>query len=722
VVRLRASRIPGLAVLVSLLALLSISAQATAASGRSLRTVTYHGYAVAIPRSWPVYNLARAPHTCVRFNRHALYLGLPGAEQRCPAQGVGRTEAILIEPQHAAIAADGDQASAASPVEGAATTFAVPSVGVLVTATWLHHPDMIRHALRRRSLPAGIAADVQPRPRASGGGAPTPASTYTGPGFDACDAPSAQQMAAWTSYSPYHAIGVYIGGANAACPPSRDPNLTTTWLANEAAAGWHFIPTYVGLQAPGNGCCAPMSSNSTKAASQGTAAADDAVLQAQSLGLPTGTPLYDDMEYYKRSQSSSPAVLAFLGAWTSELHAKGYLSGVYGNADSVIADLATQYGTTYPEPDDIWFAAWPGDGSQTTSDPNIPTADWANHQRLHQYSGAHNETYGGVTINIDGDYLDGATAGAVTVGPPPPPTLSVSPSGSMTNLTTSWTGLGLTRWEVLAGMTPTTLTEIKSAGLQGAQTKIGVRSAAPYFAVQAIGSTGEVLASSSPVGAPARLMLSGRSAFYGESTGIGALPVGCYLTTSCQLVATIWAGRTRLTKTRSQSFRAGGNGLLYFKLSSTGRRLLAARHGGKLPVQIKITDITGASTTANMSLIPFSTTGRGPARSSTSNQLLGAAGTTDFIHVGWGWGGILARCGSVPACWVTPTLSVGQVTVGSAGPQLVGGLELGYLFFRLTAQGKRLLKSVPGNQLGATLVLRSGTSTATARIALVQYP
>jgi hypothetical protein len=721
VVRLRASRIPGPAILVSLLALLWISAPASASPGPALRTVTYRGYVVSIPRSWPIYNLASAPHTCVRFNRHALYLGVPGNEQRCPAQAVGRTEAILLEPQRATLAAAGDHGSAERPVGGAATTFVVPSAGVLVTATWLHRPGLIRHALRRRSLPEGTAADVQPHPRTSGGGAPTPSSTYTGPGFDACDAPSAQQMAAWTSYSPYHAIGVYIGGANAACPPSRDPNLTTTWLANEAAAGWHFIPTYVGLQAPTNSCsCAAI--KASQASVEGTAAADDAVTQAQSLGLPTGTPIYDDMEYYKRGQTNSSAVLAFLSAWTSELHAKGYLSGVYGNADSAIADLVTQYGTSYPEPDDIWFAAWPGDGSQTTSDPNIPSTDWANHQRLHQYSGAHNETYGGVTINIDGDYLDGATAGAVSVGPPPPPMLAVSPSGRMTNLTTSWSGLGLARWEVLAGTTPTALTAIKSAALQGAQTKIGVRSAAPYFAVQAIGTSGQVLASSAPVGAPPRLELFGRTSFYGENSRVGALPVGCYLTTTCQLVATIWNGRTRLTRTRSQTFRAGGNGLLYFKLGSAGRRLLTARHGGKLPVQITITDITGAKTTANMSLIPYATTGRGPARSATANQIIGAAGTTDFMHAGWSWGSILARCGSVAACWVTPTLSVGRVTIGSGGPQLVGGLEIGYVFFSLTAQGQRLLRAVPGNQLGATLVLRSGTNTATARIALVQYP
>ena len=43
-----------------------------------------------------------------------------------------------------------------------------------------------------------------------------------------------------------------------------------------------------------------------------------------------------------------------------------------------------------------------------------PRADWPNHQRLHQYQGGHNATYGGVTINIDSDYVDaGAASGNV---------------------------------------------------------------------------------------------------------------------------------------------------------------------------------------------------------------------------------------------------------------------------------------------------------------------
>src|SRR5581483_394339 len=51
----------------------------------------------------------------------------------------------------------------------------------------------------------------------------------------------------------------------------------------------------------------------------------------------------------------------------------------------------------------------------TTSSGYFPAADWPNHQRLHQYTRGHNATYGGVTLNIDSDYVDvgGAAGGAL---------------------------------------------------------------------------------------------------------------------------------------------------------------------------------------------------------------------------------------------------------------------------------------------------------------------
>ena len=108
------------------------------------------------------------------------------------------------------------------------------------------------------------------------------------------------------------------------------------------------------------------------------------------------------------------ATLTFLAAWTSRLHALGYDSGVYSSSASGIADLGDRVGTGYLLPDDLWIANW--NGRRDTSDPNVPAGAWNRHQRIHQYRGGHDETYGGVTINIDSDYVEGATVGSTTPG------------------------------------------------------------------------------------------------------------------------------------------------------------------------------------------------------------------------------------------------------------------------------------------------------------------
>jgi hypothetical protein len=215
-------------------------------------------------------------------------------------------------------------------------------------------------------------------------------------------------MAAWRRYSPYRAYGVYLGGVNAACYP--EPNLTSSWVSTVVAAGWKLLPLYVGLQAPNNECgCWSMSSSATSAASQGTAAANDAVTKAKALGIGTGAPIYDDMEGYTTGSPNTPPVLAFLQAWAQQLHALGYVAGVYTGAYTGVTDLVGQYGTGYVEPDDIWWAYW--NGVATTSCSCIPSGDWAHHQRLKQYASPGNQTYGGVTLNIDENYLDGLTWG-----------------------------------------------------------------------------------------------------------------------------------------------------------------------------------------------------------------------------------------------------------------------------------------------------------------------
>jgi hypothetical protein len=186
-------------------------------------------------------------------------------------------------------------------------------------------------------------------------------------------------------------------------------------VREQVAAGWHLIPTYVGLQSPTSSCgsCAKLSPAS--AAAQGTAAASDAIGDAQAIGIGPGSPIYFDMESYSRTSSATNATLAFLAAWTNRLHALGYLSGVYSSSASGIADLASRLGTSYSQPDHIWIANW--NGRTSTADPYVPASAWADHQRIHQYRGGHDETYGGVTINIDNNYVEGATAGGEAAAP-----------------------------------------------------------------------------------------------------------------------------------------------------------------------------------------------------------------------------------------------------------------------------------------------------------------
>jgi Domain of unknown function (DUF1906). len=415
----RRARLTGL-VLVGVIICASLIGAPMASAGTHTREVRYRGYGIDVPRSWPVYELAADPSRCVRFDRHAVYLGRPGANQRCPAHAVGRTEAILIEPLDTAAVQhrQPDRLTLSGPrvrprsLPSASSTealLAIPSAGVQVTATWRRDPKVVEgilHGARRvgGTRPA-VPAPARPHlaGEARGQTRRATASYYTGLGFDACTAPSTATMTAWTA-SPYRGIGIYIGGANRGC---SQPNLTSTWVSTEIAAGWQLIPTYVGLQAPSNSCgCAAI--KPAQAEAQGIAAADDAATKAAAVGIGTGNPIYFDMEGYSPGGTNSSAVLAFLGAWTGELHARGYVSGVYSSAASGIADLVAQYGSGFAEPDDLWVADW--NKQATTAFSYIPVADWANHQ-LHQYRGGHNESYGGVSINIDNDYLDGALAG-----------------------------------------------------------------------------------------------------------------------------------------------------------------------------------------------------------------------------------------------------------------------------------------------------------------------
>ena len=200
--------------------------------------------------------------------------------------------------------------------------------------------------------------------------------------------------------------------------------------ADDAQSGWlNLLPLYVGLQAPcvSQSGLAKVSTNATSAATQGLAAADDAATQAANLGLSAGNPVWFDMEGYKLNDATcTKAVQTFVSAWDVELHARGYLAGVYGSAASTIRDIA-QAATI---PDLAWIANWNGVQS-VFGDPNVSDSLWANHQRIHQYKGGHKETYGGVTINIDSSVVDSTVVGGSAPPPTPPPAPPTAPVGQV---------------------------------------------------------------------------------------------------------------------------------------------------------------------------------------------------------------------------------------------------------------------------------------------------
>jgi hypothetical protein len=402
-----------------------------------------------------VIDFAKRPAACPRLDVHAVYLGRPGPDPICPAGLVGRTEAVMVGPLADGAAAFGTTGAKARMRRGRMTivrgdsavtrTLAdrLPAAGVQVAISYGTNRPLAL-AIQSSIRPARTGRRAGPGPAGPGPAGPGPAGTawttraellahsefrhaeitrarakarwarlrgqgtFAGSGFDSCAAPSAGTMTKWLG-SRYRAVGIYIGGANRACAQAY---LTPSWLTAIAAQGWRYFPIYPGLQSS----CVLASGDATittrRAGSEGRAAAEDAVAQASALGIPPGTPLIYDMEAYGPACDSQ--VITFLSAWDGELRARGYVSGVYESFTNVGA-LVTAAGSM-TEPQVIYYADW--DGKATTASSYMPSAMWANHQRLHQYQGNHVETYGGVSIDIDADQLDVNLGGAPIVPRP----------------------------------------------------------------------------------------------------------------------------------------------------------------------------------------------------------------------------------------------------------------------------------------------------------------
>ncbi|TCC25269.1 DUF1906 domain-containing protein [Kribbella speibonae] len=401
----------GLALALGLVAGVALSAPATA---EDTKTVSYRGYQVTVPASWPVVDLAANPAACVRLDQPAVYLGRSTAQANCPAHLVGRSSGLILEPL-----------TTMQPSSDGLLRRAVTDAGVLATAYYAPGAE----AAANDVLATGRVVTKTPSARVAEqtAVAPTIVATgnYAGNGFDTCAAPSQAAMDAWRP--TYQGVGIYISGGLRAC---AQPNLTSSWVAANASKGWQFLLIDVGLQAPCTTYNSRMSSVASTALVQGRNAAINAVTAAQALGFAQRSAIYSDIEAYTSTAACKAAVLSYLSGWTQELNSRGYLGGAYVGAASGAADLASAYtSTAYTRPDNIWFAHWGSTPVGTTR--FIPSTYWSNHQRVHQFAGDVSETNGGVTMSIDRNYLN-LTA-------PPPPVSSFTVSGGVAAATLRWT-------------------------------------------------------------------------------------------------------------------------------------------------------------------------------------------------------------------------------------------------------------------------------------------
>lgn len=234
-----------------------------------------------------------------------------------------------------------------------------------------------------------------------------------GRGFDKCTNGTVAQMQTWWDNSYFFDANIYFSGRNRACSQT----LSASWVNQVSAMGWGLIPTVVGYQSPctSSTTTAKLSYDTAVAEQQGRGEADIAVADANNIGLTVGSILYYDMERYDPPTPDTlgcrPATVSFLKGWTERIRELGYKSGTYGSPKNAIEDW--QFMPPASRMDAVWMARWDNVISVWTyiSFANFPANVWDNHQRIKQWQAPHNETWGGVTFNIDGNIADGPVAG-----------------------------------------------------------------------------------------------------------------------------------------------------------------------------------------------------------------------------------------------------------------------------------------------------------------------
>ena len=233
---------------------------------------------------------------------------------------------------------------------------------------------------------------------------------FKGHAFDICNVPTLSQLNTWYSKSPYRAVNLYIGGISRYCSNTA---LNASYVKKIGEQGWKLIPTWVGHQAPCTTRSYLFPYNVDQAYQYGVNNANQAQAKMKELGLTypngQGGVIYLDLENFDYSASCSAAARAYVNGWTTRLAQLGIMSGLYAHA-RVLRD--NQMHTIAKVPDAVWIAEWystPGFRPNETVWGLRYLSDgvWIDYQRILQYCGDHNETWGGVTLNIDSNVAEG---------------------------------------------------------------------------------------------------------------------------------------------------------------------------------------------------------------------------------------------------------------------------------------------------------------------------
>jgi hypothetical protein len=222
-------------------------------------------------------------------------------------------------------------------------------------------------------------------------------------GWDSCGVGSTGNAKAFWSNTPYWNMGLYLGGSSYGGGCTRWSSTDVFGLQSQ---GWRFLPLWVGPQAPCTGFSSRFSSDPATAFNQGKSEAVSAYQKIVAFGWDTlNAPIIYDLEGFDTSNSGCVAAAQqFISGWVYQMHLPpAQKAGVYGSTCS--SDLQAYAGIANT-PDFIDGANWSGNRN-TGSLACVNSGYWAFNQRHKQYQGDHNETWNGVTLNVDSDCSNG---------------------------------------------------------------------------------------------------------------------------------------------------------------------------------------------------------------------------------------------------------------------------------------------------------------------------